>query len=123
MGCGTSLAKKEAVTFRDAYEVQEKLGEGAFGVVHQVVNRSTGEQFAVKMIDRAFAESHEMERETAMLRELSHPNIVRCVDVFTDQCFCYIVMQKYGGGDLVDGLQSHLKSKGKIPEYKLVSIV
>jgi calcium-dependent protein kinase len=120
---GKSSKTSKAPVFRDIYEVGEKLGEGAFGVVHETVHRASGESYAVKMIDRAFADASEMERETEMLRSLEHPNIVRCVDVFTDQCFTYIVMVKMTGGDMVDGLQSHLKSKGKIPDVKTISPV
>ena len=124
MGCGGSQAGGAKIpVFRDLYEVGEKLGEGAFGVVHQVVQRDTGSLYAVKMIDRAFADGAEMERETSMLKLLNHPNCVGCIDVFMDQCFCYIVMVKFNGGDFVDGLQGHLKAKGKIPEQKTLPIL
>ncbi len=38
--------------FRDVYRVTEKLGKGAFGSVWKAEHRSSGEEYAVKIIDR-----------------------------------------------------------------------
>ena len=51
-----------------------------------------------------------------VMGNLDHVNIVKCLDIFVEKCFVCIVMAKYCGGDLVDGLQLHLRTKGKIPE-------
>lgn len=123
MGCGGGKAAPAQKQLRDVYEVGEKLGEGAFGVVHEVVKKSTGDRFAVKMIDRALSDQSEVDREVEMLKAVEHQHTVSCVDVFVDNCFTYIVMPKFGGGDLVDGLQLHLRQKGKIPEKSYLPIV
>lgn len=38
--------------FRDVYQVTEKLGKGAFGSVWKTEHKVSGEEFAVKIIDR-----------------------------------------------------------------------
>ena len=38
--------------FREVYQVNEKLGKGAFGSVWKAEQKNTGEEFAVKIIDR-----------------------------------------------------------------------
>ena len=47
--------------FSDNYDLKEKLGKGAFGTVKRCVRRSTGEEFAVKIMDVADQESQQDE--------------------------------------------------------------
>lgn len=35
-----------------------------------------------------------------ILKELNHPNVIRCYDVFTSKNNCYIVTEFCDGGDL-----------------------
>jgi len=109
--------------FRENVKVLKKLGEGAFGVVHECKIRATGQVVAVKMIDLLEADRTEIENELRILCALKHDNVVTCHDIFREECFICILMDKYAGGDLVDGLQAHLGSKGRIPEQPLKSIV
>eukprot|EP00392_Amoebophrya_sp_AT5.2_P006801 g6813.t1 len=121
---GAKLAKGSHVSgegeFRNQYRLGRKLGEGAFGVVHECRKRSNESEdapwYAVKMIDRAESDTSDITREIEVMVSLDHPNIVGFVAVFQEKCFVCIVMPKFSGGDLVDGLQLHLKKKGKIPE-------
>jgi len=104
-------------TFRDVYEVNEKLGDGAFGVVYAVVELSTGKELAVKMIDLAQSEYDDVLSELRILRRVRHENAtVACVDEFMDACFYYIVMPKYSGGDLIESLSVYMEDHGLLPE-------
>ena len=65
----------------DKYQKIEKIGEGTYGVVYKAKNRLTGELVALKKI-RLEAEDEGIPstaiREISILKELQHPNIVRC---------------------------------------------
>jgi len=37
---------------KDHYKIEEKLGAGSFAVVHRGINRSTGEEVAIKIIEK-----------------------------------------------------------------------
>ena len=37
---------------QDKYEMGERLGEGSFGVVHEVLHRETGRKWACKIINK-----------------------------------------------------------------------
>ena len=65
----------------EKYQKIEKVGEGTYGVVYKAKNRLTGELVALKKI-RLEAEDEGIPstaiREISILKELQHPNIVRC---------------------------------------------
>ena len=70
----------------EKYQKIEKIGEGTYGVVYKARNRVSGELVALKKI-RLEAEDEGIPstaiREISILKELQHPNIVRCVSCRT----------------------------------------
>lgn len=64
--------------FSDNYDLKEELGKGAFSIVRRCVQKSTGIEFAAKIINtrklspRDFSK---LEREARICRKLNHPNI------------------------------------------------
>jgi len=72
----------------------------------------------VKMVDKVETPVPAIMREAEMLKALTHPNVVKFVDVFIERCFVCIVMEIYRGGDLVDGLQR----QGPFPSDKIIHI-
>ena len=73
----------------EKYQKIEKIGEGTYGVVYKARNRVSGELVALKKI-RLEAEDEGIPstaiREISILKELQHPNIVRCV-IRHKRCF------------------------------------
>ena len=65
----------------EAYQKLEKIGEGTYGVVYKAKHRDTGTIIALKKI-RLEQEDEGVPstaiREISLLKELQHPNIVRC---------------------------------------------
>jgi serine/threonine protein kinase len=106
----------------DDYVLGEELGQGAFGVVYACTRRdpapgsdkgSLGR--AVKMVDKVETPVKEIKREAEILDRVHHRNIIRFWEVYYEQCFVCIVMDRYEGGDLIKGMQHHWESKGRIP--------
>lgn len=66
----------------DKYIRTEKLGEGTYGTVYRARVKGTSEYVALKKIKLAMVNNGMPStalREISLLRELDHPNIVRCV--------------------------------------------
>jgi serine/threonine protein kinase len=118
----TSGSAKQERRLLDEYQVGATLGEGAFGVVSNCKHRVTKEEFAVKMVDKVETPVEAIRKEADMLQSLDHPNIVKFHGVFYERCFVCIVMDKYCGGDLVEGLQKHIKERGQINCHSVVHV-
>eukprot|EP00434_Breviolum_minutum_P042357 symbB.v1.2.037697.t1/scaffold5638.1/size25087/3 len=122
MGCSSTKANpgmpgsqavdknNQELRLLDEYSVGLTLGEGAFGVVSVCKRRATGEEYAVKMVDKVETPVEAIKKEADILQSMDHPNIVKFHGVYYERCFVCIVMDKLDGGDLVEGLQRHLKA-------------
>ncbi|MEO7329586.1 MAG: protein kinase, partial [Minicystis sp.] len=68
----------------ERFEIERLAGSGGMGAVYRVLDRSTGEPAAVKVLwGHALADADLAERfgrEAEVLRELEHPRIVRYID-------------------------------------------
>jgi len=113
-------AKRERLL--DEYTVGDVLGDGAFGVVYACKKRATGEDFAVKMVDKVETPVQLIKKEADMLQAMNHRNVVKFHKVVYEKCFVCIVMDLFRGGDIVDGMQLHHANKGKILPHAIVHI-
>jgi serine/threonine-protein kinase len=95
--------------FEDRYRVEERLGEGGFGVVYLGTHLRIDRRIAIKVLDphRAGDLEHEarFQREARLLGSLSHPNIVDVYDFGeTESGEFFIVMEYLEGESLADRL-------------------
>lgn len=84
----------------DRYEVIKDIGSGNFGVAKLVKDKSTGELFACKYIERGPKIDEHVQREIMNHRSLKHPNIIRFKEVFLNPTHLAIVMEYASGGEL-----------------------
>ncbi|CAN0024423.1 unnamed protein product [Ectocarpus sp. 12 AP-2014] len=100
----------------DFYDVREMIGHGTSGEVRRAINRTTGKEVAVKVIEtRKFALTpgltpKELVQEAEMLKRVDHEYIIKLEDIFQAREGCcwsregavYLVMDLVSGGDLFD---------------------
>ncbi|CAK0875120.1 unnamed protein product [Prorocentrum cordatum] len=99
------------------------LGEGAYGVVYAARHREAGTTVAVKLVDKVETPIDQIKREAELMQAVQHHEcIVRFHGVFFEQCFACIVMDKYSGGALIDGLHRHMRRKGNLECFSVVHI-
>jgi serine/threonine protein kinase len=104
--------------FEDHYELHQKLAEGSFGMVFVTTHRTTGNEFAVKVIHRkklSKSDSDNVGKEVSILKDCRDVrNIVRLVDYFeSPECF-YLVQIFAPGGDVFDRLASRTSYNEKV---------
>ncbi|XP_076295391.1 serine/threonine-protein kinase grp [Lasioglossum baleicum] len=93
--------------FVDGWIFGHTLGEGAYGEVKLLLNRSTGEAVAMKMID---LDKHTdarltVRKESAIHRMLSNPNIVQYFGKRSEPNMEYIFLEYASGGELFDRIE------------------
>ncbi|XP_034312781.1 calcium/calmodulin-dependent protein kinase type II delta chain-like isoform X3 [Crassostrea angulata] len=96
-----------AAKFNDIYDLKEELGKGAFSIVKRCVQKTSGLEFAAKIINtrKLSARDHQkLEREARICRALKHPNIVRLHDSIQDEGFHYLVFDLVTGGELFEDI-------------------
>uniref|UniRef100_A0A914LRY1 Protein kinase domain-containing protein n=1 Tax=Meloidogyne incognita TaxID=6306 RepID=A0A914LRY1_MELIC len=95
--------------FNDYYRlVDDHLGSGAYASVKTAINLASGEEYAVKVVNK-HKHGHTRSR---IMREVqifklcrNHPNIVQLVEWFEDDSSFYMVFEKMRGGPLLNHIQ------------------
>ncbi|XP_031357629.1 ribosomal protein S6 kinase alpha-5-like [Photinus pyralis] len=112
--------------FFQSYDIdlEEKiLGDGSFSVCRRCVQKSTGREFAVKIVSRRM----DCTQEINLLRACQgHPNIVSLHEVIIDEGHTYLVCELLKGGELLDRIRSKSKfteGEASVIMRKLVSAV
>ena len=112
------------VKFSDLYEMKEVIGKGKFGVVNLGIHKKTGQQVAIKILNKEnikTPEDKELVRiEIGILKLCHHPNIVRLLDHLENNDYIYIVTEYIEGGTLG---QYFKKKKFNFSERQATSIM
>jgi len=101
------MAQPTCTRFSDNYEVKEELGKGAFSVVRRCVQKTTGLEFAAKIINTkklSARDFQKLEREARICRKLQHPNIVRLHESIQEESYHYLVFDLVTGGELFEDI-------------------
>ncbi|XP_048397440.1 peripheral plasma membrane protein CASK isoform X4 [Stegostoma tigrinum] len=92
---------------KNIQEARHYLGQrGPFSVVRRCINRETGQQFAVKIVDVAkFTSSpglstEDLKREASICHMLKHPHIVELLETYSSDGMLYMVFEFMDGADL-----------------------
>ncbi|MGK3741465.1 MAG: serine/threonine protein kinase [Bacillariaceae sp.] len=103
----------------------EELGVGSTSVCHRCMNKTTGEHYACKIIDKQMIEERfqgmmeQFHVEIEALRALHHPSIIELFDVYISEEKIFIVMELMEGGELFD----YVVQKGTLTEDEASDIV
>lgn len=88
------------------YELGRTLGEGSFAKVKFARNVQTGENVAIKILDKDKLLKHKMigqiKREISTMKLIRHPNVIRMYEVMASKTKIYIVLEFVTGGELFD---------------------
>ncbi|KAL1326238.1 CBL-interacting serine/threonine-protein kinase 23 isoform X4 [Arachis ipaensis] len=92
------------------YELGRTLGEGNFAKVKFAKNTVTGDNVAIKILDKEKVLKHKMinqiKREISTMKLIRHPNVIRMYEVMASKTKIYIVLEFVTGGELFDKIAS-----------------
>lgn len=75
------------------------------GVVKRAINRTTGDEFAVKIISKTSMDEEEriaMNNEILILSQIDHPNVIKLFETYETDEELFLVMELMKGGELFD---------------------
>ncbi|SIO65647.1 serine/threonine protein kinase [Singulisphaera sp. GP187] len=105
-----------------SFRIEAILGTGAMGVVYRAISETTGKPAAVKVISGELTQkskSYErFRREAEILKQFSHPNIVRFLAVGRYQGTSYFAMEYVAG----ETLEQMLRRDGPRPWREITEL-
>ena len=105
------------------YEILDKLGEGAMGVVYRARDSAIGRIVALKMLSAELGAEEELhqrfQREAEAIGRLNHPNVVTVYDLGHAEGQLYMAMELLEGDDL----RSLIDTRADIPLADRVRIL
>ena len=113
-------------TYRQTCTNRDAAGKGAVGVVKLVRHRVSGQQYALKCIDKEAVSRRKQQRavltERQMLLQCYHPCLVQFIKSFKDDSHVYFLQEYLGGGDLFYAIRQIGTRKCKQRENSLQSV-
>ena len=95
----------------DAYEIQERIGEGGMGVVFRARHRELGRTVALKIVAFEMGDAvARLQAEARTIAGLNHPNIVQIFGTGEYKGHPYLALEMMSGGSLEDMLRVDLPS-------------
>ena len=112
------------------YEALKKLGKGGFGRVFEVVEKITNKKYAMKIIKKNIKNIYKFDTvkdEVNILKNLSHPNIVKYYDFKESVSKIYIIMELVEGESLFDWItknyNNNTNNNKNVEESKIYIII
>eukprot|EP01029_Cantina_marsupialis_P007505 TRINITY_DN183813_c0_g1_i2.p1 TRINITY_DN183813_c0_g1~~TRINITY_DN183813_c0_g1_i2.p1 ORF type:complete len:317 (+),score=66.89 TRINITY_DN183813_c0_g1_i2:83-1033(+) len=111
-----TVVSKRKIQFSD-FAYGKTLGEGAYGKVVHAKLRHTGEEYAIKIMEKSHIKRHnkvefvKVERSTMSM--MSHPKIIKLFSTFQDKENLYMVMELCRNGTLFDLIKHYTDANRK----------
>ena len=125
-----SIAKKEYTKKVGNYILSEQIGLGTFSKVTKATHTLTGEQVAVKILDKSKIKDNidieRISREIEILKSISHPNISQLYESNSTIHNFYLVMEYIEGGDLCEYINKNISLSEQVSCHffrQLISVI
>lgn len=106
-----------------AFVLQDKLGEGAVGVVYRAIRDTDGEVVALKILKKQLASDpvfrKRFDHEARAAREVDHPHLVPIVDAGEADDYYYLAV-RYVEGTTLEG---RIKEAGPLEGAEVIAIM
>ncbi|XP_061183482.1 myosin light chain kinase 3-like, partial [Saccostrea echinata] len=88
------LVQIRSVSVYGFYDILEELGRGAFGVVHQCVEKDSGRKYLAKFINTPYPVAKAtVKNEIRIMSQLHHPKILQIKEAFEDHKEMILILE------------------------------
>lgn len=115
----SQLNPKVKYTIKKTPDNKDCLGRGSFATVFYATDR-LGDEYAIKRIELSTLDPMRYDKfmlELDISVKLTHPNIVKCFEVFKTSSFWYIVTEYCNYGTFADLIKALMKTDYKTKEH------
>ena len=120
------MLKNDNLDIKD-FILKDDIGEGNFGKVKSCVYKPTGEEYAIKILNKE-AIKNKMKntffKENEIATKFNHINVIYVFEIFEDNENCYLVMEYCKKGELFDYIVNHQRlseNESAIFFYQLIN--
>jgi serine/threonine protein kinase len=109
------------VPITQLYTLGAVLGRGSAASVRLGIERATGKEVAVKIVNTTTLSTRareDLNREVRILSSVTHANVVHLIRAYRDHNAAYLVQELVSGGELFDFILRH----GHVREHRAMSI-
>ena len=120
------MLKTETLNIND-FILKEDIGEGNFGKVKLGIYKETGEEFAIKILNKEKIKNkmkNSFFKENEIAKRFNHINVIYVFEIFEDQENCYLAMELCKKGELFDYIVKHQRlseNEASIFFYQLIN--
>ena len=98
-------------TFDEKYQLEnEKFGHGYYGNMSKCLERTTGKEYLLKIVDKLFydteEEVEELLNQIQVLRGINHEHVLQVMDTFSTSSNIYIVFEYHNGVDILTDISA-----------------
>jgi len=108
--------KEHPQTDLNFYIVGRVIGKGAFGKVNLCVHKLSEKLVAIKSLHKEYLRRNnnnsKLKREISLLKSITHKNVIRLYETFSNENHLLIVTELCNGGDLL----SYVRKRRKLTE-------
>ncbi len=113
---------REIKTLGDGrYRIIKLAGRGGMSLVYHAYDNENAREVAIKVLSLDLSSEEtfltRFQRESELMRDLDHPNVLRAYEFGQDEDRVYLVMSYYGGGTIRDRLSQGRLGLGQTADY------
>lgn len=118
------ICTDESIDVKYHIYYERELGRGTNTIVYKAIERSTGKQYAAKVVQKInIEETAHMRKEIDLLSDVCHRSIIDLRAAYEDSNYLIMVMEQCNGGELYEYVMDRVKKikNGKTgkKEYKV----
>ena len=105
------------------YKIERQIGEGSFGLIYQVKNKTTNEVFACKKVSKInLIDLEKFKNEISIMSKADHPHIVKLFEIYESNRSLYLIMELCKGGELFTKITERAQKKNMYSEKDAAEI-
>jgi tRNA A-37 threonylcarbamoyl transferase component Bud32 len=118
------ICTDESIDVKYHIYYERELGRGTNTIVYKAIERSTGKQYAAKVVQKINTEeTSRMRKEIDLLSDVCHRSIIDLKAAYEDSNYLIMIMEQCNGGELYDYVMDRVKKIKNVKtgkkEYKV----